>query len=232
MLLADVEIKEAIGKKEIEIDPFEEKYLQGASYDMRVGNKAVVSARVSNVEEIEKKKPEIKNIENSEITIPPGGIGLFITLERIRLNGRHVANVGPITNHMQRGIVLLYGIQIDPGFDAHLLLGLANLSLKPFTIRYSDPICSIQIVRLSKNVAKVFSPPERKKEMDLLREGEIPQHCVEYINVISAGTLLDSVSELRGNVKSLNINFYRIWFPIMIGMFVIIGAIIARLFFG
>ena len=47
-LLTDIEIKEALEKGEISIENFDkEKCLQPASYDMRVGKRALLSRSVS-----------------------------------------------------------------------------------------------------------------------------------------------------------------------------------------
>jgi len=40
----------------------------------------------------------------------------------------HAAHTGMRSYYVRKGIAILSGIQIDPGWDAPLVLGLANLS--------------------------------------------------------------------------------------------------------
>jgi deoxycytidine triphosphate deaminase len=55
-LLTDTEIKKAIEDGEVEIEPFdEENCLQPASYDMRVGERAIVAKSIS-LEELRRRQ--------------------------------------------------------------------------------------------------------------------------------------------------------------------------------
>ena len=65
-LLTDIEIKEARKNKEIDIDPFEEeKCLKGSSYDLRLGQRGIISRSVT----LEQLKTKIRAEEVKEINI-------------------------------------------------------------------------------------------------------------------------------------------------------------------
>jgi len=50
-LSTDAEIREALKTTEVEIEPFNEDSLQAASYDMRLGDKGIITRTVS-IEEL------------------------------------------------------------------------------------------------------------------------------------------------------------------------------------
>ena len=61
-LLADGEIKRAIADGEIGIEPFEDACLQPASYDLRVGSRAIITKSLT-LGELEELKKEVESLE-------------------------------------------------------------------------------------------------------------------------------------------------------------------------
>ena len=74
MLLSDVEIRDAMKKKKLIIDPFNEPNLQPASYDLRVGKRALVSGMEN----------EIDLESRRSFTLKAGDFALMTTLESAR----------------------------------------------------------------------------------------------------------------------------------------------------
>jgi deoxycytidine triphosphate deaminase len=69
-LLTDIEIKEAIERGDISIENFEiEKCLQPASYDMRVGKRAIVSKSIT----LEEFKEKVSKETTKEIDLEKEG---------------------------------------------------------------------------------------------------------------------------------------------------------------
>ena len=174
-LLADIEIKEAIEKKDIVIENFdEEKCLQPASYDMRVGKRVIIS-RSRTLEDFKEKikeeqPKEIDLEKEGSITIPAGAFCLITTYEKVRFSERYAGHIGIRSYYTRKGLALLSGLQIDPGFEGVLVLGICNISPRSFTLDYQDPFCTIEIHRLEREVEKSF--PESK--MADQKEGKIP----------------------------------------------------------
>jgi dCTP deaminase len=225
-LLTDAEIKEALKKDGLEIDPFDDESLQAASYDMKLGKKAIITRTVS-LEELKGKvqREDVKeiNVDKEEsITIPGGAFALVSTLERIKLPTNFAGHIGMRTYFTRKGLVVLSGLQIDPGWDGILVLGLANISPRSLTIDYKDHLCTIEIHRLNR-------PAEQKYEgtyMAEQREGRIPVSDKDYLRTIetmSVSDLTKALLELSQNVGSLSkwVRGFWIGFGIIIALAVL-----------
>jgi len=206
-LLTDAEIREAFKKDGLQIDPFDDESLQAASYDMKLGNKAIITRTVS-LEELKGKvqKEEVKeiNVEKEEsVTIPGGAFALVSTLERIKLPNNFAGHIGMRTYFTRKGLIVLSGLQIDPGWDGILVLGLANISPRSLTIDYKDHLCTIEIHRLNRTAEK----PYQGTYMAEQREGRIPVSDKDYLRTIetmSVSDLTKALLELSQNVSGLS----------------------------
>lgn len=206
-LLTDIEIKESISRGEIEIEPFDEASLKGASYDLKLGGRGIVSRSVT-LEQLKTKiqAEEVKelNIEKEEsIVIPGGSFALVNTLERIKLSPLYAAHIGMRTYYIRKGLALLSGIQIDPGWDASLVLGFANLSPRAITLEYGDHICTIEIHKLNREVGKSYEGVYMAEQ----REGRIPTADKDYLRTIetmSVSDLTRALIDLSASIESTN----------------------------
>ena len=231
-LLTDGEIKEAIEKGDLEIDPFDEEHcLQPASYDIRLGKKAIVTKSVS-LEELKGKvqKEEVKelNVEKEEsITIPGGAFGLVSTLERIRLGNNYAAHIGMRTYYTRKGLVILSGLQIDPKWDGVLVLGVANLSPRSITLDYGDPLCTIEIHRLNRATDKNYGG----LYMAAQREGRIPSADKDYLRTIetmSVSDLTKALIDLSQSVSDVGKWVRGFWIGFAIIIILAILSIVTR----
>lgn len=195
-ILTDVEIKSAITAGEIAIEPLDEVHgLQPASYDVRLGKKAIITRTVS-LEELKGKvqKGEVKEInieKEGSITVPGGAFALVTTLERIKLGRRYAGHIGMRTYYTRKGLVILSGLQIDPGWDGVLVLGLANLSPRSLTLDYSDHLCTIEIHRLNVD-AGIYKGTYMAEQ----REGRIPSADKDYLRTIETMSVSDLTKAL------------------------------------
>jgi deoxycytidine triphosphate deaminase len=231
-ILTDGEIKEAIAKGEVEIGPFDEEHgLQPASYDMRLGKRAIITKSVS-LEELRGKvqKEEVKevNVEKEEsITIPGGAFALVSTLERIRLGNNYAGHIGMRTYYTRKGIVILSGLQIDPNWDGVLVLGLANLSPRSLTLDYGDHLCSIEIHRLNRAVEKNYSGLYMAEQ----REGKIPSADKDYLRTIetmSVSDLTNALIDLSRNVGDLSKWVRGFWIVIVLALLSLVLSVVLR----
>ena len=217
-LLTDIEIKEAIENKEIEIDPFDEgKCLKGTSYDLRLGKKGIISKSLT-LEQLKAKiqGEEVKeiNIEKEvSISIPGGAFALVNTLEKIKLSPMHAGHIGMRSYYARKGLALLSGLQIDPGWDAHLVLGLANLSPRNITLDFSDFLCTIEIHKLNREADKVYAGPYMAEQ----REGRIPTADKDYLRTIETMSVTDltrALIDLSSSIESIGKWVRHFWYGI------------------
>jgi len=128
------------------------------------------------------------NIEKEEsISIPGGAFALVNTLERIKLSQTHAGHIGMRSYYVRKGLALLSGLQIDPGWDAPLVLGLANLSPRTITLDYGDELCTIEIHRLNRETEKKYDGVYMAEQ----REGRIPTSDKDYLRTIETMSVTD-----------------------------------------
>jgi len=214
MLLSDVEIRQAIKEKRIGIEPFHEPSLQPASYDLRVGKRMLVSGVVEEID-MERKR---------SVVLKAGQFALLTSFERIRLSDDVAAHIGMKSYYVRKGIVLLAGLQIDPGWDGYLVLGIYNASPRSITMDYQSPICTVDFYGLAVPASEGFRASEEQ------RAGEIPRVDKDYLRTLETETLSEmseSVRRLSENVSTLTTVTYRFVIPILL---MILGSVVAKFF--
>lgn len=184
MLMSDEEILKAVESNDLRITDFDRAHLQGASYDCRVGREVQLS-RCDVVVDME---------QESSVKIEPGEFALVATLERFQLPQDIVRNVGPRTYLTRKGLTLLAGIQVDPGFKGILGLAVYNASPKSFLLEYKQDICTLQFFRLSSPAKKSWTPTREQLE---LQEGRLPRADREYFRELEAESLTVLGRDLR-----------------------------------
>ncbi|NJE03437.1 dCTP deaminase [Thermococcus sp. MV11] len=130
MMLPDWKIR-----KEILIEPFSEKSLQPAGYDLRVGKEAYIEGKLVNIEEVGK------------ISIPPGTYALVLTLERVKLPDDVMGDMKLRSSLAREGLLGSFA-WVDPGWDGNLTLGLYNASDEPVELSYGERFVQIAFIRL------------------------------------------------------------------------------------
>ena len=213
MLLTDSEIKEIMQSKDLEINPFEERMLQPASYDMRVGKKLLISGQ----------EQEIDLEKRGSSTIKAGQFALITTYENVKLSSTVVAHIGLKSYYVRKGVVILAGLQIDPGFNGVLVLGVYNASSRSISLDYMSPICTVEFHKLSKAVETPFDRADVSEQ----QRGYIPKADRDYLKTLETQSLSDmseSVRRLSENVSTLTNTVNRIIIPITVGILIAVVA--------
>jgi len=188
MLMTDGEIKEALTSGELKIDPYDEKRIEPCSYDCRAGKQVLVSGN----------DKLIDLSRANSVTLRAGDFALIMTHESFRFPLNMAGNIGMKSGLARRGLILLAGMQIDPGFEGHLRLGLYNCGGRAITIDYLDPISLIEFHRLSKAAEQgVGAFPE-------LKEGRIPEVDKAYLRELETTSLSDLAKDMRSLTQNIN----------------------------
>jgi dCTP deaminase len=146
-MMSDAEIRAAIGEGLLGIEPMDERSLQPASYDMRVGAEAYLSDDAVRVD----------MADRGVVTIEPGDSAVVATRERVRCGAQVAAQIGLASPYARQGLVLLSGPQVDPGFDGVLVVRLANTASRPVPLAYESPFLTVQFFKLSRPVERPYS---------------------------------------------------------------------------
>jgi len=216
MLLTDKEILSALKTGELKLEDFKEQCLEPASYDMRLGAEAFTS---SNREKIDLKAKGI-------LTIAPGDFAVVATHEKVELAPTLAGHIGLRSHFARKGLLLLSGPQIDPGFRGVLVLRLCNLGTNDIVIPRLEPLCTVEFHRLNQAVETPYQGPYQDQT-------SIPSADIETLletKGMTFGEIVKAVASLTTQVKALTEAVKRLewWIPLMVGIGIaIIGVITA-----
>lgn len=118
------------------IIPFNTNDLKPASYHLSLGSKC----RVDGADiELSADKPRL--------TIPPHGIAVVSTLEKLNIPGFLIARWNLKVKRVYEGLVWVGGAQVDPGYYGNLFCPLYNLSNEPVHLELGSTLFTIDFVR-------------------------------------------------------------------------------------
>jgi len=168
MILTDQQIRQAVEDGDIVIKPFDDKQVQPATYDLRVGEYGATTST--------KKKVNVR--EDGYLLLEPGDFGVITVLEEIRLSPQHTARFGLRSKYARKGLIATTGPQIDPGYEGRLIIGVTNLTPRPVSLPYMDDFVSVEFHRLEEPVKEPYSGPYQGKtdigpeELEFIAESE------------------------------------------------------------
>jgi dCTP deaminase len=189
MILTDRQIIEAHRSGCIVIDPFEEKQVQAASYDLRVGDEAATtsSKRIVNIR------------EHGYAVLKPGDFGVVTAFESIRLDPQHTGRIGLRSKYARKGLIATTGPQIDPGFHGRLIVGLTNLTPRPISLPYKDDFLTVEFHRLEEASTKPYDGPYQGR----LNLGPEEIEAIAESEGMALSEMLTSLQSLSANVGTL-----------------------------
>ncbi|MDE3097835.1 MAG: hypothetical protein KGJ88_00025 [Verrucomicrobiota bacterium] len=186
----DTEILKAIEGKSLFITPFSPNKLKGASYDLSLGREALVSNR--------DQKVLLGSDQVGSLNLEAGDFALVLTKESLKFPLNMTASIGMRSGLARMGLILLHGMQIDPGFEGHLRFGLYNASPRKITLDYEDEICMIEFHKLSGNASK---PAPRNED---LIQGRIPETDRAFLRSLETTSLSEVAQNLRTMSQSVD----------------------------
>ncbi len=165
MILSDKHIKEEIEAGRIVIDPFEERFIQPSSVDLRLGEDFRVfrNSRYAFIDPTVEQPGLTEHIiatEAEPFVLHPGEFALGVTLERIaipdnivgRLEGKSTLGRLGLMIHSTAGYV-------DPGWDGYLTLELCNVSNLPILLKPGMRIGQITFDQMTSSVEIPYGDP-------------------------------------------------------------------------
>lgn len=192
--MTDGAVKEALDRGKLVIEGFEAACLRGTSYDVRIGSQVHISNSEESITFDDGRKTA---------RLQPGEFALLITHEQFKVPLDMAANIGPKTYFTRKGLILLAGLQVDPGFKGALALAVFNSSPKTIVLEHMQEICSLQFFQL--NSAATVAPPVNRE----LEQGRIPRVDKDYFRELETQSLTEVGKDLRNlaaNVSQLTEN--------------------------
>lgn len=169
MFLSDIDIKAGVAAGEITLEPFDEKRLQPASYDILLGNKFVVNDEhathmVDPARKLYAKTREIEVEDGEEFVLHPGVSVLGISKEYFG-SDHYLVQVGGKSSLARVGLMIhnTAGL-INPGHFLHITFELCNLNNVPIILRPGMEIAQLTFSKISSVPSSVYQNTERGKD--------------------------------------------------------------------
>ena len=180
MILSDEDIKYAISKKGIEILGYDEKQVQPASYNLRVGAQGATT-----------QGREIEDIsEKGFIIVEPGDTAIIGTHEIIAIDQSYAARFDLTSGLARKGIYATTGAQINPGFHGRLFARIVNPTSHPVTFDFKEDFLTLEIHKLLEPSRKPYSGPLQGKT-------ELGGKDVESLISSEGWTMSDVIKSIR-----------------------------------
>jgi len=128
MARSDSEIRDALNSRSLRLEPFDDKSLNPAGYDLRVDETAVLQ---------------------------PGEQGLVATMERVEL-GQDLVGVLHVRSSLAREGLIASLALVDPGFKGQLTISLFNSSRKTVQLRTGERFVQLTLVKLGRQAATKY----------------------------------------------------------------------------
>lgn len=223
--LSDHQITEAVDRGEVTIEPFDEKNVEPASIDLTLGKEAFIAS------------DDDKTIlsEGDILALPPGELALVLSRESITLGRNYAATIGLRSHFARRGIDLLAGPQVDPGFAGPLHIVLINLSPSQHVIQFGEPFLTLELHRLSEPADVSYSGEYQTQDSitaDEIRDLKKGEGIALSEAVKAMRNIAQDVDSLEKSVSRLtrNVDWYmRIFISTIV---VLVGGVLGFLYLG
>lgn len=163
MILSDVDIKKALSRGDIEIEPFDEKYLQPASVDLLLDKHFLVFETKSNYV-IDPKKPmdkmmrEVTIDQEQPFVLHPGEFALGLIYEKTGVSSKYVGRLEGKSSVGRMGLLIhVTAGFLDPGNSLKMTLELHNTANMPILLYYKMPIAQMAFEKLSSECQRPYS---------------------------------------------------------------------------
>ncbi|MCF7906686.1 dCTP deaminase [Patescibacteria group bacterium] len=163
MILSDKNIKEAINRGDITIEPFDERYLQPASVDLHLDKHFLIFDTKSNYV-IDPKKPmdgmmkEFMIDNKQPFVLHPGEFALGLIYEITGVSSRYVGRLEGKSSVGRMGMLIhVTAGFLDPGNSLKMTLELHNTANMPILLYYKMPIAQMAFEELSSECQKPYS---------------------------------------------------------------------------
>lgn len=169
MALSDRDIREAMKRGDITVDPFKEHMLQPASIDLHLDKHFLIFDTNNNFV-IDPKKPidpmmkEVEIDENTPFVLHPGEFALAMIHETTGVSDEYVGRLEGKSSVGRMGLLIhVTAGFLDPGNSLKLTLELCNVANMPMLLYYKMPIAQIAFEKLSSPCERSYSKDNASK---------------------------------------------------------------------
>jgi deoxycytidine triphosphate deaminase len=132
------------------IEPFDEKYVRPAAYDLRIGSSYY--------------KDDVRtDLSDESIEIPANGLVYIRTEEKFNIPYYLIARYSLRVHQVYRGLLIDNGLHIDPGYCGYIWIPVHNFTTQPRILPQGQEFISVEFnrtTRLPKYVESIKSQDE------------------------------------------------------------------------
>ncbi len=169
MILSDHDIKQAILRSDIVVDPFDEKELQPASIDLHL-DKYFLTFKADQNYVIDPKKKLDESMRETVIdeahpfVLHPGEFALGLVYEKTGVSSRYVGRLEGKSSVGRMGLLIhVTAGFLDPGNSLKMTLELHNTANIPILLYYRMPIAQMIFEELSSECQQPYSDKPSSK---------------------------------------------------------------------
>jgi dCTP deaminase len=157
VIVSDRSLRELLARREIVVEPLDDRQIQPASIDLRLGDH-FLKVDENSVDSIALDKPvPYVEIKKPEIVIPPQTFLLAVTREFIRLPADITAFVEGRSSIGRIGLFIQNAGWVDPGFEGTITLELYNANRLPIRLASGRRICQIVFARMDGPASRPYA---------------------------------------------------------------------------
>ena len=175
--------------------PFEESQLKGASYDIRVGDYAILARS-----ETEGGHERISLKEQGYIDLLPNQTVAIYGLERLGVPPDMKGRLSLRSYWAIKGLHYNGGI-VDPGYTGLLFFNVTNLGTAPVRIHYAEGLVTTEFVRLGQPSQRIYNDGESITDIPEERLPPLPSHPPE--DLVALQTLLKELSRRLAKLEKI-----------------------------
>jgi dCTP deaminase len=175
--LSDVEIKKAIGSKDIEIEPFDEKNLEPSSYDFKIGRALIAGKGIAEQKDF-------------PLYLKPGDWMEIESLEIVKISQKIGVIMGMPSGMSRKGILAFSGMHIDPGYRGRIFITLFNPSSDTYKIEHGQKLSSALFFNFEEL-------PSRSYDGQHQEQYHFPEKDVEWMIRLKAPTIADAIKSVE-----------------------------------
>ena len=225
-------------KNDIFESGYDDKCVDNAAYNLRINDKFLII----NGEFYDEERP----YNDVLIKLPAKKVSVISTIEKLKLSEKLCARVGITFKFSRKGLIPLFGPQIDPGYNGHFYAVVYNTNNKHVPIQKGDKILKMEIYTLEENEEedKVKEGTKGKKDANIY-ETQFPfdsREIDELMEITKEETigkekLEENIRILENKIENINSKVeeatsgYKsvVWFGILLISTTIFGVILSLL---
>jgi dCTP deaminase len=156
MVLSDYTIKQMLASGALKVEPIEERQIQPASIDLRLGRFFLKVDENGTGCITMKDQLKYVQLEREEIVIPPQSFMLATTMEYIKLPGGITGFVEGRSSIGRMGLFIQNAGWVDAGFEGEITLELFNANRLPIKLEAGRRICQIVLAQMDREADRPY----------------------------------------------------------------------------